>query len=101
MNCPSGDQLVAYMSTSEARISCSIPAPLEAFSQSSKWPFRFDDENTIRLPSGDHTGYLWNAASNVKRVGRSRATSKSQTPAWAPVLLTAAFAPFGERLTLP
>src|SRR6266498_5238573 len=66
MNRPSEDQSSTNFVLFDLKSSSSFPEPLEDLQYRSNGPVRFD-EKTTRLPSGDQTGLVSTAGSNVNR----------------------------------
>src|SRR5215467_10164627 len=63
---PSGDQPRTLLLVEDCSSSSSSPAPLDDLTYISRTPLR-SEEKAIRLPSGDHAGFISSAGSNVKR----------------------------------
>ena len=73
---PSFDQSVAVIESPAASSGSSLP-PLSDFTYRSCVPFRLE-LNTRRLPSGDQTGKMSSAGSNMNRLNAPRLESRIQ-----------------------
>src|SRR5215471_20758648 len=78
MKRPSRDQSFASFGAGDSSNKSSLPAPLDDFRYRLRGPLRAE-LNTMRAPSGDHTGPKSTAGSKVNRVVICRAGSSTQT----------------------